>query len=225
MKNLWFHFGCVALAVLVSSSAWACKSVVLLDPAPGSEVADMQPELVWHGSANDSFRVQLTAIVPETRVLFLLDTITQANRFKLPQAIPSRLAAVKVRISQGCSDSDVQDLHAQGPAFFVDARASCRLPEGAIRQVNHTLVWPQLANASGYDVRLFEVDGTFEGAVRSSLVAAFRTPDSRWAVPVSTAANGPPSGAGSRLSRVVTVQAVCGGLAGPAEAVSLTQRD
>lgn len=211
--------------VFMSTSAWACEIVALTYPAQGSRISELQPELVWTQKSEGNYRVQVAAILPEARVILSLDTMTHENRLKLPVPIPSNLAAVKVLITQNCTQFDAQDLNAQGPAFFVNNRASCTLTEGAVRQSGNAVGWDPLPGASAYVVQLFEVESELAGVMRSKLLSSVQTNDTRWEIPAGTTSTQRESASLSVRSWVAAVQPVCNGLAGSIQPLALKPVD
>ena len=206
-------------------SAWACETVPLVYPPAASQIADLQPELTWARKGDGDYRVQVVAVLPEAHVILSIDTIVQENRFKLPTAISSNFAAVKVLVSQGCSTLDAQDINAQGPVFIVNARATCALPLAALRQTGNTLTWAPVLAASQYTVRLFETEVSTSGLLHSRLIATSQTDGPRWIIPTDPAPSGFNSAGSPATSRVATVQALCNGLPGPIAQMVLKPAD
>lgn len=221
MNRLLLQHIALVLISLLAPSVWACETTSLVYPLPGSQIADLQPELTWAKKSDGNYRVQVVAVLPEARVILSIDTITQENRFKFPAAIPSNFAAVKVLVSQNCTKLDAQDINAQGPAFFVNARANCSLSAAALRQKSDSLVWEPLPAASRYIVQLFEVEIDGNDGVRSKLLSTSQTVGPRWDIPTESLSNRTSPSLGLRQSRVAAVQAVCNGLSGSVEQIAL----
>ncbi len=143
------------LFLLHPELALACTLFPLAQPAAGRSVAELQPELRWKSGSAAPFRIQISVVAPEAKVLMSVDTVVNEPRYKLPSAIPANFAAVKVLVSQNCSQLDAQDLNGQGPAFFLDSRASCVLQSRLSRKAQGTLGWGKSEDAESYVVRMF----------------------------------------------------------------------
>lgn len=207
-------FGLIFLGLYLTQNAYACETSVLSYPALGSQISELQPELKWPRGAPGPYRVQLAAILPEARVVMSLDSMTTENTFRLPSAIPSNFAAIKVLVSQNCKQFDVQDLNARGPSFFVDTRADCSLSSNAIEQKKGFLLWAPIKSADSYVVRFFQLSAEADGLVQSRLLLSAQTGNAQWSLPLETRA-------GQMHIRVATVQAVCNGASGPMVQLSL----
>jgi hypothetical protein len=221
MNCSWFHYITLVLTSILMPSAWACQTIALSHPLLGSQITDLQPELTWEKKSGANYRVQVVAALPEARVILSIDTITQENRFKLPTAIPSNFAAVKVLVSQNCTKFDMQDVNAQGPAFIVNIRANCSLSAAILQQKNNFLIWNPLPTASKYIVQLFEVRIDSHNEVRSKLLSTSQADAPRWEIPQKEFLDSRSLSSDLMQARVVSVQAVCNGLFGPVEQIAL----
>lgn len=221
MKLLKHHCVIFVFLTLLALPGVACEKKFLIHPSPGSQIRDLQPELKWSGSANENYRVQVVAVQPETRVILSIDTIVQSNHFKLPSALPSNFAAVKVLVSQNCIQLDAQDVNAQGPSFFVNSRTECSLSKEALRQNNDSLVWEPIQSANSYVVRFFRAEVESDGGVRATLLSTTETRDAHWDIRANEISSLKRYSAGDRKLLIVSVQAVCNGMAGGVEQVVL----
>ena len=204
----------------MATIASACEVSALTYPLLGSQIADGQPELTWDRKEPGNYRVQIAVSLPEARVISSTDVITADNRFKFPVPISSSLASVKVLISQGCPDLDAQDINARGPAFFINTRGSCSLPDRGLQQAGHQLRWDPVVRAERYWVRLFELKPDQHGVTQTDLISTTETRLPSW--PILTWTETPTSQPESRTrARVATVQAICSGLIGPVQASRL----
>lgn len=193
-----------ALALLAASaSARACTLVPLSWPAAGQVLDEPRPTLRWDGEAGASHRVQIALVLPESRLLASHDVQVAGTRWTLPADLPAERAAVKVVVSRGCPSLQAQDLHARGPAFFIDLRTACSLPAGALRQDGTRVAWPAVPGAQAYQVRLFAPAGQ-AAQVEDTMVLVSQA---RVTEPVFTA-DRPAAGT------VATVQPLCGGRPG-----------
>jgi hypothetical protein len=213
----------ILVSVAVSStvtSTLACAIFPITLPIAGRSIVELQPELQWEAPPEARFRVQISVIAPESRVLMSVDTVVNGNRFKLPSAVPSDFAAVKVLVSQNCPQLDAQDLNAQGPAFFINDRQSCVLEGGISRSGHDTLVWGKSRDATEYVVRLFTTQIDPDNDVRSALLATHRISETQWMLPKLAGAGYPQNGA-----MVASVQPICKGHPGIAESLFLKPLD
>jgi hypothetical protein len=214
---------CMAvLAVVGSPQAKACERLALQWPAAGERIADPQPELRWSASAgNGLYRVQLALLLPEARVLQAYDERVQAPSWRLPRALTAERAAVKAVVSRGCEGLDSQDLAAQGPAFFIDTRATCGLPESAFRWGAQGLSWPAVPGATAYRLRWFDLAHWAPGepaALQADGSGTDTVPEPAWRWPVGE----PRAGFGTRA---VVWQAVCEGRSGEPVVLSPPPQD
>lgn len=221
MNYLTRSYVILVLLLLLAFPGWSCEKPALIYPSPGSQISDLQPELKWLGNANQNYRVQLIAVQPETRVILSIDTIVQENRFKLPSALPSNFAAIKVLISQNCAQLDAQDVNAQGPSFYVNSRQDCSLLKGDLQQKTHSLVWKSIQGANSYAIRFFSVVFDSDGGVRSMLLSSSETRDAQWDIQANNTSNNQNYSDGQRRLIVVSVQAVCNGMPGSTEQIVL----
>ena len=204
----------------MATIASACEVIALTSPVLGAQIADGQPELTWDRKEPGNYRVQIAVSLPEARVISSTDIITADNRYKFPVPIASSLASVKVLVSQGCLDLDAQDINARGPAFFINTRGSCSLPERGLQQAGHNLVWNPVVRAERYSVRLFELKPDQHGDTPTSLISMTETTLPSWPIPPWAKASALHSESRIRV-RVATVQAICSGLTGPVQASRL----
>lgn len=154
--------GLVALTFALLAAvpaATACSLVSLSSPAPGQTLAEPRPTLRWAGEAGAAYRVQLALVLPESGLLASHDVEVDGTRWTLPAALHAERAAVKVVVSRDCPSLQAQDLHARGPAFFIDLRAACAVPGGALRLEAGRIEWAAVPGAQAYQVRVFREAG------------------------------------------------------------------
>jgi hypothetical protein len=210
MKPLKLSFPIMMLAVVcvavlsIATPGFACTIFPITQHLSGRSIAELQPELQWNAPPEGQFRVQISVIAPESRVLMSVDTVIKGNCYKFPSAVPSNFAAVKVLVSQNCPQLDAQDLNAQGPAFFINDRESCVLEAGISRLGHDTLVWGTSEAANEYVVRLSTVHLGPNNAVDSALSATRRTSEIQWKLP-----NLPDPGYPKDSTMVASVQPMC----------------
>ncbi len=204
----------------MATIASACEVIALTSPVLGAQIADGQPELTWDRKEPGHYRVQIAVSLPEARVISSTDVITADNRFKFPVPMAASLASVKVLVSQGCPDLDAQDLNARGPAFFINTRGACSLPDSGLQQSGPQLRWDPVARAERYRVRLFEVKPDQHGVTQTNWISTTETEQPAWPIPTGTDTPPPQSETRTR-ARVATVQAICSGLTGPVQASRL----
>jgi hypothetical protein len=205
--------GLTAATAAVESSA--CQVIPLTYPAAGSQVKNVHPELAWEQRGNGPYRVQLTVNLPEAKVLFAMDTTTTANRLQLSATFPASFAAVKVLVSQDCPLFDAQDLNALGPAFFIDARALCAVASAAYSAAKDTLVWSPVAGAQRYVLRIFETTAAVDEGSQTRLLLLSDTVLPNFSIPSSLLAKKPHFSASVGVTRVASIQAICGDRPGP----------
>jgi hypothetical protein len=203
----------VAMGLVHSGVISACELMSLDFPVGGSSLVDRQPTLRWSGDPTLAYRVQVAALMPEARVMLSYDTEVKETSFRLPAALPMERAAVKVLVSRGCGSLDAQDLNAQPATFFVDVRQECAMDANALQQSTSTLSWAKKPAASGYRVRLFEV--RTRGGESLVPLDGYEVAEPPWNIPA------PRDTQETFRQRVVTVQAVCNGLAGRPVAMPL----
>jgi hypothetical protein len=198
--------------LLCTSQSFACTVFRLNQPIRGSSIADVQPELRWGADPGSQSRVQISVVTPESRVLLSLDTVVQGNVYKFPNAVPSNFAAVKVLISQNCSQSDPQDLNAQGAIFFIDNTKGCAMKDAQQNQSERTLIWGKATDANEYIVRIFEVKVDADHSGSPVLLTTHKTSETRWELPSSVNLIKP--GVSRTSALVASVQPICEGRAG-----------
>lgn len=192
---------CAWGALVLSAPALGCERVALLEPAAGSTVSEPRPWLVWPPGA--PVRVQLALVQPEAGLLHTEDLQVAGDRWRLPEAAAMRLASVKLIVSRGCPDLDAAALQAQGPAFFIDSSARCRLEPASVQRVGDRVRWAAVAKAQSYRVRwLYDPGGPAGQAWRSTPAQAVVQPE--WRLPETR----PPG------SAALGIEAVCDGVAG-----------
>jgi hypothetical protein len=206
------------VAVLHASAAVACDIVPLTFPAKASRITQLQPELTWNGMPGQAYRVQIAAVLPESRVVWSMDTTTQNTHFRFPVPIPANVAAVKVLVSRDCPLSDAQDIYAQGPAFFVNVRDSCALAANSLRQEQGRLVWQAHPQATAYTLQVFSTQSDATGSIQTKLLSSQQVNEAHWTLPEAlTSASRTVQ---SNSHAIVTVQAICQGLAGPVQVLA-----
>lgn len=207
----------ISLGLCLTMHVQACQMLSLSAPARFDTLADRRPTLRWSGEVAQVYRVQLAAVLPEARVVMVLDTDVTGNSFRLPSPLPVERAAVKVLVSTGCPKLDAQDLQAQGAWFFVDVRQACAVDGRSLAPTPVGLSWDRVVGAQAYAVRLFESGAEDREAL--VLLHQENVASNAWTLPDVLRARF----AGARLKaaaqRVATVQAVCDGLPGRPQAV------
>jgi hypothetical protein len=192
-------------------------------------VADPQPTLRWTASASGSHRVQVLIIQPEGRSLSALDFLTPASLFRLPSAVPTALATVRVVVSANCPQLGMETLVGTPPAFYIERPEFCRLSATAITQDRTRISWAAVAGADRYRVQWQAVpplntgDATAAGLSAPAAISpppAQRIETTRLTIDLSalTAASQPDSAVSSARpdsaalpATLVTVQPVCAG--------------
>lgn len=204
---------CVAFVLLLAGplAATACTRHELVAPARGAVLQERQPTLRWEGPAHEKYRVQVTALLPEARVVAAHDLEVAGTTFRLPAALPVERAALKVLVSRGCPALDAQDVNALGAWFFIDVRDTCVVQARSASYRDGTLSWPPTPGAESYKVRIFH--GTM-------VAGAAATPGDEVLVP-STMFKVPAAGPATGTYSVATIQPVCQGLPGRTAAVRL----
>jgi hypothetical protein len=211
----------VSIAVLsFATPIFACTISPITQPILGHSAVELQPELHWEAPSDVQFRVQISVLAPEARVLMSVDTVVNGRRFKLPSAIPSNFAAVKVLVSQNCPQLDEQDLNAQGPAFFINNRESCVLDTGIERSGQDTMEWGKSRDATEYVARLFATKIELNDYVSSELLATYKTSETQWKLP--DAANLKHS---KNIALIASVQPMCNGHPGVVQSLFLRPLD
>lgn len=205
----------IAAGVLTGGAAIGCEMVPLAAPARSETLAERQPTLTWHGDPGHRYRIQLAALLPEARVVTSHDVEVVGTSFRLPAALPLERAAVKVIVSRDCPQLEAQDLHAQGPSFFVDTRAACAIDDSTVKETAAGLEWGGVSRAQAYSLRLFGWRGEGGSSLLPLQEVVLAQP--QWNAPAH------PAAAGSAFY-VATVQPVCDGLPGRPVAWPLTTR-
>jgi hypothetical protein len=195
----------IATSLFAGGAALGCEMVPLTAPARLDTLSDRQPTLTWRGDPARRYRLQVAALLPEARVLASHDVEVVGTSFRLPVALPMERAAVKVLVSRDCPKLEAQDIHALGPAFFVDTRAACAIDPNSLKQTTAGLEWGGVARAQAYNLRLFAWRGEAGSSLLPLQEVVLKQP--QW-----SAATLPDSS--DAASRVATVQAVCDGLPG-----------
>lgn len=208
------HFAACLMAtnLFAAGAALGCEIVPLTAPARLDTLADRQPTLTWRGDPARRYRVQVAALLPEARVVASHDVEVVGASFRLPVALPMERAAVKVLVSRDCPKLEAQDIHAQGPAFFVDMRAACAIDPSSLKETAAGLEWGGLARAQAYNLRLFAWRGESGSSLLPLQEVVLAQP--RWNAAAGQGA----------ASRIATVQAICDGLPGRPVAWPLTAR-
>lgn len=201
MRTIGLCFWSAFLLMGTGATAHACERFALTTPARFDTLDSLQPVLRWAGGPSQTYRVQLSALVPEARVVMALDTEITGNSFRLPAPLPVERVGVKVLVSRGCPQQDAQELQSQGAWFFVDTRGRCAMDAASLVQTPQGAAWEPVAGASAYAVRLFESTANTDGPLPTSGEA--EVTGTRWTAP-----------AGVLAGRVLTVRALCGGLPG-----------
>ena len=175
-------------SLLIAKGLLACEEIPLTSPARSSTVAESRPTLSWPPlTGADRYRVQLESRVPEGRVLLSLDTLVSGTTFRPPRALTDFRAAVKVRVTHGCSADDITALREKPAWFQIDTSPLCPAPARiAVTGDRRTLEWAPVPGALKYDVSLRSTEGDAKGqgetkiphytlpADRAALVAVVR---------------------------------------------------
>ncbi len=185
---------------LAASAAAACERIPLSAPARLQTLADRQPTLSWPGQPEQRYRVQVAALLPEARLVVMHDIEVTGTHWRLPEPLPVVRASLKVVVSRNCPSLDIQDLFAQGPWFFVDARPGCAIDPDSLQTTAAGLRWAPVTNAQRYSVRVFDLRAF---AVGEPLVPLSETEvrEPQW----------PLTGSPREGQQVLTIQAACDG--------------
>jgi hypothetical protein len=200
---------CFAALLAARGAAAACALESLVEPARGQVLGERQPTLRWSGDPSATYRVQLAVVLPEARVLASYDLQVRGTRFTLPAPIPMERAGVKVLVSRDCPAQDTQDLQAQGAWFFVDLRGRCALEAASLAWRDGRIAWQAAPRAQAYRVRFFRQPATPGDAAAPLQELTSSSPF--LAVPDNI----------RREADLASVQPVCDGLPGRAEALRL----
>lgn len=205
----------IALLLLLAGplAAAACTQHELVAPARGAVLQERQPTLRWQGPGQGNYRVQVTALLPEARVVAAHDIEVAGTTFRLPAPLPVERAAVKVLVSRDCPALDAQDVNALGAWFFVDVRDACVVEARSASYRDGTLAWVPAPGAEGYKVRIF--NGTTVAGAAAMPGDEAVVPSTTFKVPAAASAT-----AGGTYT-VATIQPVCQGLPGRTAAVRL----
>lgn len=141
----------------------ACKTFEINTPAKAEHILDSKPEIRWQGQPQQRYRVQVALVLPEGRVLDSIDTQVLGTQWAFGSPIPVPLAAIKVLISQNCDHYSVQDLNAEAPRFFYDARTQCAIEPATLVQTKNILKWGSPPNANGFAITLFNATTYTQG--------------------------------------------------------------
>ncbi|QKO21087.1 hypothetical protein [Rhodoferax sp. BAB1] len=223
MYLTWKRWLLLSFGLMSVWSAWAqpaCERYELLKPKRGSQIADRQPELQWGGEANSSYRVQVAVVLPEGRVLESIDTVVTGTRWRLGAPVSVLTSAVKVIVSRNCSSYSVQDLHAQGPHFVIQATDQCTLRPQSIRQGADALHWIAPANSDKFVVQIFSMTQAADGVTTTQRLGGYEVVGISWKFPADLQAQLRRPGMADR-SWVATVQARCGALLSHPQALVL----
>jgi hypothetical protein len=207
----------LAVAGALPYGVHACQTIPLVLPTKFQTMADRQPTLVWQGESHVRYRVQVAAVLPESRVVVSHDTEVVGNQFKLPAPLPVERAGIKVLVTRGCDGVDAQDLHAQGAWFFVDMRDACAMDGATLKETAAGLSWAAVRGASGYSARVFMAPSASTGSLVPVHQSDLREP--QWPLPAE-----PSPKAAGMARKIATVQAVCDGQPGRPVSLPLTLR-
>lgn len=198
------HRHWLSLSVCFGASvAAACERIPVSTPARLQTLADRQPTLSWRGEPGERYRVQVAALLPEARVVALHDVEVTGTHWRLPEPLPVARASLKVVVSRHCPGLDTQDLLAQGPWFFVDARPACAIDPESLQATAAGLRWAPVALAQRYSVRAFEMRAFAAGEPLQPL-AEKEVQEPLW----------PWNGVPAQSRQVLSIQASCDGLWG-----------
>lgn len=218
MRRLLLVVGCA-----FASCAWAqpaCERFELSTPVRNSEIADRQPELRWNGGTSLKYRIQVAVVLPEGRVLESIDTMVVGAHWRLRAPVTVSRSVVKVIVSRNCPDYTVQDLHAQGPYFVIDATSDCALAPRAVRMAAGRLQWVAPAASDKLIVQIFSIRQETDGTVLTQRIDGFEVVGSSWLVPGELKAQLALEAAQGR-SLLASVQAQCGSLLSQPQAILL----
>ena len=150
------------------SAHMTCEKIEMSEPSRGSQINELQPELVWDGEPGKTYRLQVAVVLPEGRIVDSFDTMVLGGSWKFNRPISTSHAAVKVIVSSNCPLLSVQDLHADRPYFFVDTRLTCVVSPQSLRQISNRLEWKTTSDRLGYILQIFQLsapNGKFDGSV------------------------------------------------------------
>lgn len=208
-----------ALPAVINAQV-TCEYPALQTPRRGSPIADLQPELIWAGDPQASYRVQVAVILPEGRILESVDTVVTGNRWKFVAPISVLHAAVKVIVSRNCPALSVQDLHADRPYFFINAFERCALKPSSLRQAKNALQWDGATPADKFIVQVFELTRDVEHFVQTRRVMLLETVTPNWTISDDILGQ-LRKATGSESTLVASVQAQCGVLLSPPQSLAL----
>ncbi len=223
MRLIWKRWLVLYFGLMTAWGVWAqatCERYELLTPKRGSQITERQPELQWGGETNSSYRVQVAVVLPEGRVLESIDTVVIGTRWRFGAPVSVLTSAVKVIVSRNCSSYSVQDLHAQGPHFVIQAAEHCALKPRSLQQQGDALYWSAPTHADKFLIQVFVVAQTADGAATARRIGDYEISGAAWTLPASIKAL-LDSGSSTGSYWVATVQARCGTLWSYPQAVPL----
>jgi hypothetical protein len=162
------HSGFIFIWLFCSNVVAACN---LFEPRKSNLAPDTSGQLItlqWPGHSRDIYRLQIIANIPEGGVFWSLDTQLQENQFAYK--LPSNLAAIKVQISSGCSDAELNSVQSLKPIIFVNEKQSCSLATEDWLQDGWSIKFKPRNNILNYSFNLYEVNTTNADPVKGNLI-------------------------------------------------------
>ena len=162
------HSGFIFIWLFCSNVVAACY---LFEPHKSNLTPETSGQLItlqWPGHSRDIYRLQIIANVPEGGVFWSLDTQLQENQFVYK--LPSNLAAIKVQISSGCSDAELNSVQSLKPIIFVNEKQTCSLATVDWFQDGFSIKFKPRNNILNYSFNLYEVNTTNVDLVKSDLI-------------------------------------------------------
>jgi hypothetical protein len=141
-------------------------------------VVDARPVVTWREVWDSKrYRIEMESRVPEGPVLLSLDTQVSQATFQPAVRLTEARAAVKIRITAGCSVDDGSRLRYQAATYHIDTSPLCPAPARIAPTTDGKAIeWPVVAGAVRYDVTLLT---SHDGAI----VVRGRTQQPRFALP------------------------------------------
>jgi hypothetical protein len=157
-------FPILTLAAVMTPPAMGCDVAELVQPAPRSNSADPAPLIVWRKIQGvDDYRVEIESRVPEGEALVIFDVNVRGDSYRPPKHLTDSRAAVKVRISHGCSLDHGHALREMPATFFIDTAKQCPAPTNLNLSANgEAITWEPQLKATQYVIATLSArDGSF----------------------------------------------------------------
>lgn len=175
---LWF-----ALTIPEAKGGAACEMYDLRFPVPGSKISELQPELQWAGENNANYRVLVSKVLPEGRILESVDTMVTGTSWRLRNPVSALTTVVKVLVSRNCPHVSIQDVNAKPPTFIVQVADQCAIKPHSLEQDDKVLRWTSTGGAGINVVQIFSVGQTDTGEVLTRRLAGYQVADEKWEIP------------------------------------------